>query len=128
MPAVAGRLERFVSFRGSPARVEGDPSGPTFAAGVRAYKGGARHRGFLEVSVPEHQSGSKGVYAEDGSKIKLEEAHFYGPGVQVGWRFTARSGFTFIASGGIGYALGGGDWDVDPWTPMLSLGVGGTWP
>jgi hypothetical protein len=69
----------------------------TFAAGGRVYTPGRKHRGFLEVSV---------------SQLAVEQFCFdtcsrsYGPGVQAGYQFVTRGGFTLLASLGLGYAPG----------------------
>jgi hypothetical protein len=88
--------------------------GSPLAAGVRGYTPGVRHRGFVEVSV---------------SQLEVQLACFdacerrYGPGVQLGYQYTARGGFTLMASGGVGRSLGneGGT------AAMLGFGVGWTW-
>jgi hypothetical protein len=99
------------------------PSGPTAAAGIRAYLlGTSRHRGFLEVSVAEQSNGVKVILDEAGAVVGSEDVHRYGPGFQVGYRFTSRGGFTLIAQGGVGY-------EFDGWgqVPMLGIGFGYTW-
>ena len=70
----------------------GDTSGLAAAAGVRGYTGGVRHRGFLELSVSQIVVSSLG-------------SHHYGPGVQLGYQYAARRGFTAAASLGLGYVL-----------------------
>ena len=93
------------------------PSGPTFAAGVRGFTGGYRHRGFLELSFSQllllRDLG-------DGSR------RLYGPGLQAGYQLATRGGFTAMASAGLGYAptVPEGE-DELAWLGGLSLGY--TW-
>lgn len=110
-----------VSFFGglgyTPQVDEGDASGVTLAAGARGYTPGIKHRGFLELSI---------------SQLAIEQACFndcrrlYGPGVQAGYQFTTRGGFTLLLSFGAGYAPGvrHGDAKVGG---MAGLGFGYTW-
>ena len=80
-----------------PESEPGDTSGFAFAGGMRAFTSGAKHRGFLELSV---------------SPITYELACFddcrsyYGPAVQGGYQFVSPGGFTVLASYGVGYAPG----------------------
>jgi hypothetical protein len=96
---------------------QGDASGVTMAVGARGYTPGRKHRGFLELSV---------------SQIFIEQFCFdtcrrlYGPGVQAGYQFVTRGGFTLVASFGVGYALSvpQGQSGV---AAILGLGLGYTW-
>lgn len=100
------------------------PSGPTGAAGIRAYLlGSFKHRGFLEVSVTEVSNGVKPIFDETGALVGSEDVHGYGPGFQLGYRFSSRGGFTLIAQGGVGYSFS--EWSQ---SPMIGLGFGYTWP
>jgi hypothetical protein len=94
------------------------PSGPTFAAGVRGYTGGYRHRGFLELSFSQLVL-FRGFGDDDGSRL-------YGPGLQGGYQLATSGGFTAMVSAGIGYAptVPEGNDEVG-W--MGGLSVGYTW-
>ena len=57
------RLSAFVGLGYTPGIDQGDPSGPTFALGVRGFTTGVKHRGFLALSVsgpPTIAAGSMG--------------------------------------------------------------------
>jgi hypothetical protein len=92
----------------------GDATGVTVAAGVRGYTPGVRHRGFLELSVSQ---------IEIDSRCFDDCRRYYGPGVQVGYQYAARTGFTVSLSGGVGYAPNGSG-DA---AGLLGLGIGYTW-
>lgn len=101
----------------TPAIDAGDASGLTFAAGVRGFTPGARHRGFVELAV---------------SQIAVETGpggdRLYGPGAQLGYQYTAGDGFTLLVSAGLGYAAGLDEASPSSrWQPLLGLGVGYTW-
>ena len=89
-------------------------SGATFAAGLRGYTPGFKHRGFLELSV------SQLVIQQD---CLPDCGRWYGPGLQAGYQFATRGGFTLLFSLGIGYAPGAPD-EVGA---MGGLGLGYTW-
>ena len=93
------------------------PSGPTFAAGVRGYAGGYRHRGFLELSVSQLV-----LFRDLGDGAR----RLYGPGLQAGYQLATRGGFTAMVSAGLGYAptVPEGE-DEFGWMGGLSLGY--TW-
>ena len=94
-----------------------EPSGPTFAAGLRGYTAGFRHRGFLEASVSQIFTQTHAV--EPGRRL-------YGPGLAAGYQYAARGGFTLMTSLGLGYAPGveGGYTKVGM---LANLGLGYTW-
>ncbi len=97
-----------------------DPTGLTFAAGVRAYTLGIKHRGFAELSLSQQVVTSPPAFLGEGGR-------YYGPGIQVGYQYVTAGGFTFVVSAGVGYAL-----DVDEFVSsrvagMGSLGFGYTW-
>ena len=48
-----GRVSAFVGAGWTPSLDQYEPSGPTFAAGLRGYTAGFKHRGFLEASVSQ---------------------------------------------------------------------------
>src|SRR5262245_39599585 len=50
------RLSGFLGLGYTPAVDEGDPSGPTFAIGLRGFTPGIKHRGFLALRSEEHTS------------------------------------------------------------------------
>ncbi len=112
-----GRVSVFAGLGYTPASDPGDPSGVTVAGGVRGYTRGERHRAFLKASVSQIEV----ELWEDGKRR-------YGPGLQVGYQYTARRGFTMMASVGVGHAVG----QTDAFVPssaavLLGLGVGYTW-
>jgi hypothetical protein len=86
-------------------------SGIATAGGARLFTGGDKHRGFLEASVSQIAVGGL-------------DQRFYGPGLQAGWQFVSRGGFTLMASGGAGYILS----DVgNPVQVLIGVGLGYTW-
>jgi hypothetical protein len=99
---------------------QGDPTGLTFAGGVRAYTLGIKHRGFAELSFSQVTT-SRPLFALGEGK------RHYGPGIQAGFQHVGAGGFTFVVSAGVGYAL------VDEFVigsrvqPLLNLGLGYTW-
>lgn len=123
---LGGQAERYIAnerlsvFGGvgyQPAIETGDASGVAFAGGVRAFTPGVTHRAFVEGSV---------------SLIRVLAACFdqceryYGPGIQGGYQFVSRRGWTAIASIGVGYAPGVPDGTSG--TSVLSgFGFGYTW-
>jgi len=111
-------LSAFVGVGYTPAPEEFDPSGPTFAIGVRGFTPGMKHRGFLALSLSQ--------LALLSAFDPEERARFYGPGLEAGYHYAAWGGFTFMASLGIGWAPGvpEGDKEVGE---VLALGFGYTW-
>ena len=110
------RYSGFIGVGYTPS-IDDYPSGPTFAAGVRGYTGGYRHRGFLELSVSQLVL-FRG-FDDDGQRI-------YGPGLQGGYQYAAAGGFTAMVSAGLGYApsVPEGNSEVG-WMGGLSFGY--TW-
>ena len=98
--------------------LHGDPSGPTFAIGVRGFTPGMKHRGFLALSLSQ--------LALLSAFDPEDRARFYGPGLEAGYHYAASGGFTFMASLGIGWAPGvpEGEKEVGE---VLALGFGYTW-
>lgn len=91
--------DRYSAFAGvgyTPAIEDDYPSGATFAAGVRGFTGGYRHRAFLELSL------SQLVLVRSFSDD--EQRRIYGPGLQAGYQYAAAGGFTVMISLGVGYA------------------------
>lgn len=110
--------DRFSAFGGlgyTPALDSGDPSGITGAAGLRGYTRGLRHRALLELSISQ-------VAVETGA----EDKRLYGPGLQVGYQYTALGGFTILVSVGVGYAPGTSE-QFSPVEALGGLGFGYTW-
>jgi hypothetical protein len=111
------RLSIFAGVGWVPSLGRGDRRGPGFAAGVRSFTSGARHRLFVEGSAsPVVRTTAGGVGG----------GPYYGPGLQGGYQFVSPSGFTLMLSIGAGYALGvprGGD----PWARVAGVGLGYTW-
>jgi hypothetical protein len=111
------RLSIFLGVGYTPQIDPGDPTGPTFAAGLRSFTSGLKHRFFLEASASQLVLETEG--ADGGGR-------HYGPGLQGGYQFVSAGGLTLMASVGAGYALGvprGGD----PWATQVGLGLGYTW-
>ena len=110
------RLSGFVGLGYMPEMDQGDPTGPTFAIGLRGFTTGIKHRGFLALSL-----------SQIAILSSLEDPRrFYGPGLEAGYQYAARGGFTFMASLGVGWAPGipeGGN-EVGE---ILALGLGYTW-
>src|ERR687898_117764 len=111
------RLSGFVGLGYTPSVDTGDPSGPTFAIGLRGFTAGIKHRGFLAFSLSQ-------LAIESGSVENPRR--FYGPGLEAGYHYVARGGFTFLASVGLGFAPGvpEGEKEVGE---VLALGLGYTW-
>jgi hypothetical protein len=111
------RLSGFVGLGYTPSIDTGDPSGLTFAVGLRAFTVGIKHRGFLALSLS--QLAVESGFVENPSR-------FYGPGLEAGYQYASRGGFTFIASLGLGYAPGvpEGEKEIGE---VLALGLGYTW-
>lgn len=124
-----GRFSAFGGLGYTPEYDQGVPAGPTFAAGIRAYTLGIKHRVFAELSVFQvairrsiraFVEESVGVFnvmeVKDGKR-------YYGPGLQVGYQYVTAGGFTFVVSAGAGHAFGVADRFLD----LLNLGLGYTW-
>jgi hypothetical protein len=111
------RLSVFLGIGYTPSLDQGDPSGATFAAGLRSFTSGVKHRAFLEGGV---------------SQVLVETDPFnggdrlYGPGLQGGYEYLSPGGFTFMASLGVGYALAVRH-GADPWGALIGLSFGYTW-
>jgi hypothetical protein len=111
------RLSAFVGAGYTPSLDQGEPSGPTFAAGLRGYTAGFKHRGFLEASIS--QIFTEVIGLEPGRRL-------YGPGLAAGYQFVSRGGFTLMTSLGLGYAPGVDDGHTKV-AGLVNLGLGYTW-
>lgn len=116
LPVAGERLSAFGGLGYTPELPErGDPSGLSFAVGMRGYHSVAvPHRFYFEVSFRQVGTG-------------LGEL-LHGPALQAGYRYTADEGFTLLVSGGVGYAI---DEDRprigDDFEPLMSLALGYAW-
>jgi hypothetical protein len=111
------RLSAFLGLGYTPSIDRGDPSGPTFAVGVRGFTTGVKHRGFLSLCLSQ-------LYAETG--FIEDPSRLYGPGVEAGYQFASGGGFTFMVGTGLGYAPGVPEGDSKV-VSMIELGFGYTW-
>ena len=111
------RLSGFMGLGYTPSIERGDPSGLTFAVGLRGFTAGIKHRGFLALSLS--QLAVQTGFVENPSR-------FYGPGLEAGYQYASRGGFTFMASLGLGYAPGVPEGDKD-FGEVIALGLGYTW-
>ena len=111
------RISIFAGLGYTPRMDRGEPDGPTFAAGLRSFTSGLRHRLFLEASASQLATTSEGAFSG---------GRYYGPGLQLGYQFVSRGGFTLMTSLGLGYALGVPR-TLDPWAAQVGVGLGYTW-
>ena len=132
-----GRYSAFGSLGYTPELDEGEASGATFAAGLRAYTGDgeSRHRAFVELAASQIAIQNTYRRNADGFGQVADSQRLYGPALSGGYRFTARGGFTLIASLGVGYTIGvdgtlpdGSVEDLSPWAAVLGFGLGYAWP
>jgi hypothetical protein len=113
------RASAFLGLGYTPSIDQGDPSGLTFAAGLRGYTAGFKHRGFLEASVCQ-------IFVETGFGFGEENSRLYGPCAQAGYQFASRGGFTTMVSFGVGYAPGVPEGESG-FGALVNLGLGYTW-
>ena len=111
------RVSVFAGLGYTPEVDEGDAHGVAVAGGVRAFTPGIKHRGFLELAVSQLAI----------QKFCFDDCRrFYGPGLQVGYQFVSRGGFTLVGSVGVGFIL-----DPPPGAHTAELtsgiGLGYTW-
>jgi len=111
------RLSAFLGLGYTPSIDLGDPSGLTFAVGGRGYTTGVKHRGFLALSVSQ-------LFVENTDSD--DRSRLYGPGVEVGYQFASRGGFTLMLGVGAGYAPGMPEGQSAVGS-MIELGFGYTW-
>jgi hypothetical protein len=64
----------------TPSIDSGDPSGLTFALGLRGFSPGIKHRGFLAVSLSQ-------LALESG--FVENPRRFYGPGLEAGYQYAS---------------------------------------
>lgn len=110
----SGRVSLFAGLGYTPALNTSDASGITVAGGARGYTKGQRHRAYVEASVSQ-------VAIEEGGQRRS-----YGPGAQLGYQYTARSGFTALVSLGIGFIVAS-DVPGNQAQALGGIGVGYTW-
>ena len=90
------------------------------AVALRGFTRGVKHRGFLEASVS-----LLAMELTTPDLVTFDQRNAYGPALVAGYRFTSRGGFTFMASGGLGYAP---SLEVeDQAVPVVNIGFGYTW-
>lgn len=124
-----GRLSAFGGLGYMTELDQGYPTGLTFAAGVRAYTLGSKHRVFAELSLSQVtvQKSIRALVEEPVGVFNFvvvrESKRHYGPGLQAGYQYVTGWGFTFMVSGGAGYQFHG-DNNVHP---LVNLGLGYTW-
>jgi len=111
------RLSAFLGLGYTPSIDLGDPSGLTFAVGGRGFTAGVRHRGFLALSVSQ-------LFVENSDAD--DRRRLYGPGLEVGYQFASRGGFTAMLGVGAGYAPGMPEGQSAVGS-MIELGLGYTW-
>jgi hypothetical protein len=75
------------------------------------------HRGFLALCVSQ-------LFVESG--FTEDPSRLYGPGVEAGYQFASRGGFTFMIGPGLGYAPGVPEGESEVGS-MIELGFGYTW-
>jgi hypothetical protein len=125
-------LSAFLGLGYTPEFDSNEPRGPTFAAGLRAYTAGARHRGYAELSVSQIMTVSDGEDYVNDEWVAEPGQRLYGPGLQLGYQYASFGGFTIQTSLGIGYAPTADEADLgfypfESWAPMAALGIGYTW-
>ena len=114
---VRSRLALFAGLGYLPEEDPGDANGVGVAAGLRGFTPGVKHRGFLELSVSE-------LFVQKGCFDACERR--YGPGLQAGWHFVTRGGFTLWLSGGVGVSFSTPE-GSESVAAMGGLGLGYTW-
>lgn len=123
-------LSAFVGLGYAPAASSHQASGPALAVGTRVYAGGARHRGFAEISVSQVMTVYDGQDYEDGESVTEPAHRLYGPGLQLGYQYASFGGFTVQTSAGVNYAATADETDeglMGKWAPMVAIGFGHTW-
>jgi len=111
------RLSLFLGAGYTPAADEGDAKGAAFATGIRGFTPGIKHRGFLELSISQ-------VAVQ---QFCFDACHrYYGPGLQAGYQFVSRGGFTLMLSAGIGVLFDPRPGD-DRVGGLGGIGLGYTW-
>lgn len=111
------RLSIFAGLGWAPSVDPGKRDRPAFAAGIRSFTSGIKHRLFMEASASQVVRSTAGA---------IDGGPYYGPGLQAGYQFVSPGGFTLMASLGAGYALGVPR-TGDPWARQAGLSLGYTW-
>lgn len=123
------RLSAFGGLGYTPEIDQDDPTGVTVAAGFRGFTPGRNHRGFLGLSVSQVAIETTTEPTTPGSPAVVEGNRLYGPGIQVGYQYTADRWFTAMISAGVGYPVGA-EFDYQDGPPLqaiLNIGIGYTW-
>ncbi len=90
-----------------------DPTSAAVAAAVRLYTSRNRHSPFLQLSIAP-----LAVTIFCANECGVERTH-YGPGIVLGYRYVAGSGFTLTTGAGAGWVV-----DEGYPLPMVQLGFG----
>lgn len=98
--------------------LDGSPGTLGMAAAMRGYTPGQRHRGFVETSITLIATS----FSRRGPGNFDDVKRHYGPGLSVGYHYTARGGFTMTVAGGAGWAV-----SLDELYPIVMLGFGHSW-
>ena len=115
-----GRVSAFAGLGYMPNLLNDEGSGIAGAVGVRAFTGGSRHRGLLEISLTALSNTVSSTFGGD----VLEKDRHYGPGIAVGYQFVGDGGFTAMLSGGVGVDDEGLDPENSRLQPTIGIGVG----
>ena len=113
----SGRSSVAVGLGYVPETDEGNPTFLAYGAGARRYFGSGAHRAAVELSV----SMVSFEWISQGGVV-LESHKHYGPGLAVGYRYTAGGGLHFDTGLGAGWAVG-----AQSVHPIGSLALGYTW-
>lgn len=112
------RLALFAGLGYTPAVDSGDPSGITWAAGLRGFSRGRRHTGLLEVGLTQLV-----VETSVTTLAGVRGRRLYGPSAQLGYQYASPSGLTALVTFGAGYTLSA-PLTGSRFQPALGLGLG----
>ena len=112
-----GRMSVTAGLGYVPETDEGNPTFVAYGAGARRYFGSGAHRAAVELSI----SMVSFEWISQGGVV-LESHEYYGPGLAVGYRYTAGGGFHVDTSLGAGWAVG-----AESINGIGSLALGYTW-
>lgn len=115
---VRPRRALFAGVGYTPALDEGDPSGITFAAGLRGFSRGTRHRGLLEIGVTQIV-----VETSVTPLAGVRGRRLYGPSAQLGYQYISRGGLTALVTVGVGYTVSS-PLNGSRFQPAIGLGLG----